>query len=171
MFLCGLIGGKVVLRVWVALGCVFSCQASKGGFWFVCLFEEACRLLIADLALKLLLGWEGLLECSTEAVDFLKTVLNCLVSVGCSWELAKQRSAGMARLDPSPVVSRSTKSGLLYEELDGCCNCLCSFPLGVPIKGHYSHPVKTVWALGGLPSREHRCSFCGLTSSCVDLVP
>lgn len=110
----------------------------------VCLFEEACRLLIDDLALKLLLGWEGLLECSAEAVDFLKTVLNCLVSVGCSGELAKQRSAGLARLDPSPVVPRSTKSGHLYEELDGCCNCLCSFPLGVPIKGHYSHPVKTV---------------------------
>lgn len=67
----------------------------------VCLFEEACRLLIDDLALKLLLGWEGLLECSAEAVDFLKTVLNCLVSVGCSWELAKQRSAGLACLDPS----------------------------------------------------------------------
>lgn len=47
--------------------CFFSCQASKGGFWFVCLFKEACRLLIADLALKLLLGREGLLECSSEA--------------------------------------------------------------------------------------------------------
>lgn len=91
------------------------------------MFEEACRLLIADLALKLLLGWEGLLECSAEAVDFLKTVLNCLVSVGCSWELAKQRSAGLACLDPSPVVSRSTKSGLLYEELDGCWNAVLMF--------------------------------------------
>lgn len=91
------------------------------------MFEEAYRLLIADLALKLLLGWEGLLECSAEAVDFLKTVLNCLVSVGCSWELAKQRSAGLACLDPSPVVSRRTKSGLLYEELDGCCNAVLMF--------------------------------------------
>lgn len=123
----------------------FSCQASKGGFWFVCLFEEACRLLIADLALKLLLGWEGLLECSAEAMDFLKTVLNCLVSIGCSWELAKQRSARLAGLDPSPVVSRSTKSGFcMKNSMAVAMLCLCSFPLGVPIKGHYSHPVKTV---------------------------
>lgn len=93
----------------------------------VCLFEEACRLLIADLALKLLLGWVGLLGCSSEAVGFLKTVLNCLVSVGCSWELTEQRSGGLACLDPSPLVSRSTKPGLLYEELDGCCSAMLMF--------------------------------------------
>lgn len=46
----------------------FHVRPPKEGFdLFVCLFEEACRLLIADLALKLLLGWEGLLECSSEA--------------------------------------------------------------------------------------------------------